>query len=114
MEIVAVFCVCVCAAVGVSTLWLNLFFQTPSHLHYQSEGEETSAVCYYACRKGFEGQAESRFSVFSKTLSNRKLLNRKSEGSRRAPVCLLGGQEIKDPAGNKRLQLLKQRLDGAK
>lgn len=24
--------------VGVSTLWVNLFFQTPSQSHYQSEG----------------------------------------------------------------------------
>lgn len=71
-EIVAVFCASA-AAVGVSTLWLNLFFQTPSQSHYQSEGEETSAVCYYGCcrRRFLKGRAESRFSVFSSTLSNR-------------------------------------------
>lgn len=36
--------------------------------------------------KGWEGPAKSRFSVFSNTLSDPKLLNRKSEGSRLSPL----------------------------
>lgn len=101
---------------GVSTLWLNLFFQTPSQSHYQSEREETRRAqrVIMVAEMVWRDRLSPGLVCFQTHSPTVKLLNKKSEGSRRAPVCLLSAQEIKDPAGNRRVQLLKQRLDGVK
>lgn len=44
-------CVCEHAAVGVSTLWVNLFFQTPSRSHYQSEGRRRTQCVIMTAEK---------------------------------------------------------------
>lgn len=94
---------------GVSTLWLNSFFQTPLQSHFQSEGEETSAVCYYALQKRVsrDGLSRGLVCVCSNTLSKPKLLNRKSEGSRLSPGTT-GNQRSR----RKRVAVLKHRLHG--